>query len=350
LTVVSRRLIDFSDGAAIFINVASLWRCAMLGLRILSPMKLHLRKNWVWLLLLPAALSWLLAVLAKPSGGTAFRVELAIIGSCSCFFGFALDFKSFSTFKERFWGGLFFSGGSLGLISNVVFIGCICGEPSAPTPTPQQKLQWEIESKAEVAKQIVPRETQADATMLDLTTLYDATLPGLSVWHPPSLRALEPGTHTWEGIKFDVRGIVMSQNQPGGKITDIPVGQKCSEIAFLNGANQNVGHYKDSLFNRLVVHFANGHAETFPLVFDQDFVFSRGVNSRDLNYAVTNSVVWEERISTDGTSRPNIVFHLTKWKNPFPTETVATIDFVPPAAYAYANAFLVAVTVRPVEP
>lgn len=286
----------------------------------------------------------MLMFLAGPADGAAFWTELAILGLSSCFFGFALAFKSFSTFKERLWGGLFFSGGSLGLISNVVFIGCICdGGQSAPTPTPQQRLQWENIRRASAAKHIGPRDAQADSTMLDLTSFYDAVLPDQTT----GLRALEPGTHILGGTKFDARGMVMSQNQPGGRIDGVPVGQKILEVTFLHGANQNFGRDKDHLFKRVVVHFANGRVETFPLVYDKDFAWSKDQKSRDLNFAVTNAVVWAERVSADGTTRPGVVFHITTWKNPFPGETVATIDFVPPADYA--NSFLVAVTVRPVE-
>src|SRR5580658_4669222 len=133
--------------------------------QFLNPIKLHVRRHWLWLWLLPVVLSRLLVSLARPSGGAAIWVELAIICLCSCFFSFALAIKSFSTFQERFWGGLFFSGGSLCLISSMLFLGCF-------GPTAAEMRKERLQQRVQISKQVVPRDAQADSTMLDLTSFY----------------------------------------------------------------------------------------------------------------------------------------------------------------------------------
>jgi hypothetical protein len=311
--------------------------------RIMKPLKLRAAKNWLWLWILPTALSLLLLSLGSPTGGAAFWIDLGIIGSCSCLCSFALAFKSFSTFQERIWGGLFFMGGSLCVISSILFIGCF--GPSGPPAADMRK--WRIQHKAWVAQQIVPRDAQADATMLDLTSFYDTLLPDQTYRLPSGFHALEPGTHTWEGIKFDVRGVVEPQNQPDGKLVGVPVGRKCSEIAFLHGGIY--GHEQTNIISRFVVRYANGHAETIPIVCGKDVSirhFRR--DALEINPPLTNSVVWEERMFSDGTPRPVLMFFIKKWNNPFPQETVATIDFV--KTRVFADPFVVAITVFPVNP
>jgi hypothetical protein len=234
-------------------------------------------------------------------------------------------------------GGLFFSGGSLYLISCVVFLGCL--------PLPQRHLspaqiqanrhQQEVSRKAWVANQILPRDAEADLSMLDLTPFYDGILPGATPEHNPSVRYQKPGTHTWDGIKFDVRGIVGT-----GWLMEtgsIPVGRKCLEVNFLHGVYWGV---PSSPVCQFVIHFTNGHNEIIPIILGKDVFDSRFRN----NFVPTNAVIWEEKISTNAPSQPNFGFFIKKWNNPFPDETIATIDFVPEQ-----NSFLVAITLKPIS-
>lgn len=286
----------------------------------MKPMKLNAGRNWLWLWILPAALSWLLVWLTRPAGGAALWAEIGIVCLCSCLCGFALAFRGFSTIKERLWGGLFFTGASLGVFSSVLFLGCglLAGDTWQKSP-----VQREIENRARVAKQITPRDARADPTMLDLTSFYQKTLPH-------SFRALEPGTHSWDGIKFDVRGLVARPQSPDGQIPTVPVRQKCSGISFLNGYAAN--NQQDLPF-RFLVYFANGHEESVPLVFGKD-------------YATTNAIVWDQSRTTNGSYVPDFIFYIKKWNNPYPDVTVSSIDFVGSSGVS----FLAAITIRPVNP
>lgn len=312
------------------------------------------RKNRLWLVVMPPLLSLALVSAVKPEGSSALTVELGIILLCSFLCGFALAVKSFKTARQRFWGGLFFSGSSLYLISCVVFLGCMSfpSGPSRPmTPAQVEAMkrqqaahgrQQEIQKKAWVARQLVPRDADADASMLNLSAFYDRLLPGQT---PPTnafSHYLNPGTHTWGGIKFDARGMIQSGNY-WAETNCVPVGRKCAEIDFLHGTYWWMS--STNTVSRFVIHFANGTSAAIPIVFGQDVGSSRFNIPRKPNSAPTNSVVWEERISTNAPPQPVFGFYIKKWSNPFPDATVDTIDFEP--SQTYSGAFLVAITIQP---
>jgi len=297
-------------------------------------------------------LSFALVSIVKPAGRFSFWIELAIICLCSFFCGFALAVKHFKTFKQQFWGGLFFAGSSLYLISCVVFLGCISfpSRPMTPAQVEEMKRQQvasarqqEVQNKARVARQLVPRDADADASMLDLSAFYDRLLPGQVSPTNTRIHYLNPGTHIWQGIKFDARGMIQPDNYLA-ETNRIPVGQKCSEIDFLHGMAWWMN--STNTVSRFVIHFANGINETVPIIFGKDLVSSHFLNNSRQHYPdLTNSVVWEERISTNAPPQPYFGFYIKKWSNPFPDETVDTIDFEP--AQDYSDIFLVAITIRP---
>jgi hypothetical protein len=310
----------------------------------LKPLKLHARKNWLWLWVLPTVLSWLLVSLTKHPP---FWVEFVIICSCSCLCGFVLAIKSFASFKERLWGWLFFTGGSLCVIASVVFIGCFLPSRPSADDIRNGRIRGERDNKGWLAPQIVRRDAQADLTMLDLTSYYDALLPGqFNHYNPSGFRALAPGSHTWDGIKFDVRGMVFAKRQPDGQISGIPIAQKCSLIAFLQGAY--LGFKRNDTYGRLVIHFQNGHTETVPLAFGKDLAVSElSAVPPGFDWVMHNAASLAESIPSNGESPRNFVFYIKKWTNPFPDKDVTTIDFVP--SPGIADPFLVAITVRPLN-
>ena len=311
----------------------------------MNQMNLVQRNSRLWLLILPPLLSFALVSVVKPTGRFAFWMELAIFCFWSFSCGFALAIRHFKTFKGRVWGGIILSGGSLYLISCVVFLGCIpipIVTHQSPQQIAEQHRKFEEQMKANAAKKIPPRDAGTDASMLDLTMFYNSLLPAQGLPETKFFRALQPGVHVFHGIKFDARGMIrLSWVQ---QITNIPVSQKCSEIDFLHGAG---GQNDSTIASLFVVHFANGHIETVPIVFGQDVGASsiwRG--SDETGVALTNSIVWEERISTNA-PQPDFRLFIKKWINPLPNETVQTIDFVAPQEMS--SAFLVAITVQQID-
>jgi hypothetical protein len=309
----------------------------------MSPSKFIKGKNLLWLWFFPAALSWSFISAFKPAGRATFWIEVAVISTCSGACGFGLALKSFKTTRQQIFGGLFYTGSSLWLIFSVAFLGCL----PIPIVTHQSSQQiaeqhrrLETDMKNNAAKKIPPRDAGADVSMLDLTPFYDSLLPGQGFPETKFFRALQPGTHVFDGIKFDARGMIRLFEVQ--QVKDIPVGKKCSEIDFLHGSGNRNNSSIASLF---VVHFASGHVETVPIVFGQDVGPSylwRGFEATGMTF--TNSVVWEERLSTNAPPRPAFQLFIKKWPNPFPNETVEMIDLIAPQEMS--SAFLVAITVR----
>jgi hypothetical protein len=324
------------------------------------------RKNRLWLLILPPLLSLSLVSLVRPAGRSAVMVELAIICLCSLFCGFALAFKSFTTTRQRVWGGLCFTGSSLYLISCVVFLGCISFSDTREPATPAQIRRMERQQEIQRQEQLAARTVPAVDDPLDLSPFYNLPPPGLPSVRDTPFRFLKPGIHIWDGIRFDVRGMIdpgfrtfaeleaarrgasAPDNGWAAKTNRIPVWRKCSEIDFLHGAFGRAGETMDSV-SRFVIHFANGISVTVPIVFGRDVADSQFDPFADGAVLPANAVTWETRLEKNAPPRPVFGFYIKRWNNPFPRETVAAIDFEPTQGTdgAYSGAFLVAITIRP---
>ena len=295
-------------------------------------------KSPLWLFFVPPLLSFILDSLAKPSGPFAFWIEISIFCLFSLVCGFALAFRNFKTFAQRLWGGFAFSASGLYLISCVIFTGCFLFPPYSSHLSAAQRRQdaqaEELRRREWVASQISPRDTQADSSMLDLSPYYDELLPGWIFKGSSYTKFEKPGTHTWDGIKFDARGMIRT-TWPRQTIS-IPVGVKCSSIAFLLGA-----YWDPRVVSRFVIHYQNGATETVPILYGTDVSSSQFENG----FVPTNAVVWEELTSAAGPSQPLFGFFIKKWRNPFPGETTTSIDYVQQSS----SDFLVAITIQPTK-
>jgi len=318
---------------------------------------LHKRANLLWLWILPAALAWLLIASLRP----AFWPAVVIGGGCCLAGGVGLAWRRFPTARQRFWGGLFFTGSSLSLVFSLAFLGCLpflaYNAPPTPASIEATKRQEEAllrQAKESVARQIVPRDALADASMLDLTPFYNQLLPGQrpptnAFSHYPS-----PGIYTWLGVTFDVRGMVQDGFYGRALTNHIPVGRKCVELDFLH-ATQGIGP-QHSTNSQYVVHFANGINLTMPILYGEDVAwgFQTGrLDGRAINRSgggPANRVVWGERTGpTLSGPQPMYAFYIKRWPNPLPNEIVDAVDFEPGPANPVPNlsAFLVAITVKP---
>jgi hypothetical protein len=300
-------------------------------------------KNLLWLWLFPAALSWLLICFLKPTVRMTFWMEAIVFGACCFVGGFALALKVFTMPKQRLLGGLFFTGSSLWLVFSVAFLGCLpMPQPyRSPAQIRAQQARQEGQMKNWVAGQIAPRDASADSTMLDLSPYYDALLgfPKIQNFH-----AISPGTHVWNGVKFDVRAKVQLMWQDKKEVKGIPVGQKCSELYFLHGVQW--GKPSD-IVSKFVVHLTGTNVETIPMVFGRN-VASEYLRIKTMSGVMpTNMVVWEERIFTNAPPQPFRALYISYWNNPFPDQPVATIDFAP--GQPGSGPFLVAITVKPIS-
>jgi hypothetical protein len=98
--------------------------------------------------------------------------------------------------------------------------------------------------------------------------------------------------------------------------------------------------------SRFVIQFTNDVKAFVPIVYEKDVAASDTLKFARQNYPnLTNWVVWQEEISTNAPPEPVFGFYVKKWSNPFPNETVETIDFE--SVQNYADVFLVAITIQP---
>ena len=306
----------------------------------MNPIKLIKGNNLLWLWILPAVLSWILVSALKPTGRATFEIEVAVIVACSFVCGFGLALRIFKTSKQRFLGGLYFTGSSLCLIFSVAFLGCLSIPQRQLTPAQmeQQRVQQEARVKVLVASRVTPRDASADSTMLDLSPFYDAPL---NFKNSANIRSITPGTHVWDGMKFDVRAkIQLTWNQQG--LRGIPVGQKCSDLYFLHGVERGM---PSNTVSKFVIHLAGTNTETIPMVFGRDVASDFLGMKIKLGVTPTNLIVWQERILTNTPPQPWRGFFVSRWVNPFPDQPVQTIDFE--SGQNGSGAFLVAITVKP---
>ena len=295
-------------------------------------------KSPLWLLIVPPLVSFALVSIIRPGGRFGFWIEISIFCLCSLVCGFSLALRNFKTFSQRLWGGLALSASGLYLVSCVIFTGCFLFPPYSPRLSAAQRRQdaqaEELRRREWVATQIPPRDAQADFSMLDLSPYYDELLPGWIFKGSSYTRFEKPGTHIWNGIKFDVRGMIKPTWVP--YTSHIPVGVKCSEADFLLGA-----YWDPRVASRFVIHYQNGTTETVPIRYGTDVSSSQFENG----FVPTNAVVWEELTSAAGPSQPLFGFFIKKWSNPLPDETITTFDYVQQST----SDFLVAITIQPVK-
>jgi hypothetical protein len=210
----------------------------------------------------------------------------------------------------------------------------------SPGQLEAQREQQESHMKAWVSSRIVPRDALADNTMVDLSPYYDALF---GFQNTTNIHSIAPGTHVWDGVKFDVRAKVQLTWQDKQGIKGIPVGRKCSELYFLDGTEWGM---PSNTVYKFVIHLAGTNAETFPIVFGRDVAneFVAG-HPRQPEIMPTNEIVWQERIRTNAPPQPWRRFYIRHWTNPYPNLPVETVDFVP--GQNGNNGYLVAISLKP---
>jgi hypothetical protein len=309
----------------------------------MTPAKLTSGKSVLWLWLLPVALSWCLMSWLPPWGRGSFWVKAFLVVFCCLVCGFGLAWGSYSTPGRRFWGGLLLAVSSLGMVFSIAFLGCLPIPPRrmSPVQVEVQRTQQEANQKAFVARQIAPRDALADATMLDLSPYFDAVL---YLWDTQNFSSIAPGTHSWGGVKFDVRGKVQLMGQDQRGVTGIPVGRKCAALYFLHGVERG---FSSEIVSQFVIHYGGTNIATVPMVYGRDVASEYLGLKSEPSVTLTNLAVWQERISTNAPPRPFRGFYISRWDNPSPDQPVDTLDFVP--GQNNRSAFLVAITLKPVE-
>lgn len=205
--------------------------------------------------------------------------------------------------------------------------------------------------KPAVAPRFLPRDPKAPKQLLNLTAFYDAGLN--ESWHGGKgndLASLPKGLQTFDGVMFDVRGIVQlgskspsSTNYPA-QIEGIPVKQKCRRLCFLHAAGFGAPGNEGKQIGAYVVHFAGDPMRVeIPIrygheVRDWHDLAGEPAPPRELK------VAWKGENAQSRRAGRSIRLFLTTWTNVAPDLEVESIDYV--SAMAVPAPFLIAVSVE----
>lgn len=253
----------------------------------------------------------------------------------------------------------------------IAYAGCATADQGATGGLGWEKPKPDAAGKAEhrrVATLIPPRAPAAPAALPDLAESYNAPL-----WESHytrhgtrDLTALPAGLSTFQGIPFDVRGLVRVSSRPGhdgnsrrfpNRVRGIPLTSRCRKLHFLLGTDWTPTN--TAPFGRLTVHYLHGRPEDIPLVHGREALASWDVTAPapgsgpGSGSASTPTLAWQDAVALDpGTGAPPTVrarLFLVSWSNPHAEMPLASLDITAEAA-DLSVFFLVALTPEPWEP
>jgi WD40 repeat protein len=230
-----------------------------------------------------------------------------------------------------------------------------------------ERLQeWDAKAAQELALLNAParpvnpvpaRSAEAKANLIDLGPFYNASLteawlPGDSVGKSNDLSQLPAGVQKFNGVVFDVRGLVQLSGSTlenlGAKypkqITDIPIHRRATNLHFLHGAAW--GALYGTVIGKYVVHYENGEMREAKIVF--------GRNVREWWFAPTQpQIITEGAVAWQGDNPASrqmgmaLRIYQYRWRNPLPDELIAKIDFI--STMEKPGPFLMAITADPAD-
>jgi WD40 repeat protein len=224
--------------------------------------------------------------------------------------------------------------------------------------------EWDAKAAAELAHAGVPRkEPQSiparspgtSAALIDLSKFYNA---GLSeTWLPTNyvgrsndLSELPVGVQKFNGIQFDVRGLIQLSGSAlenlGGQfpreVGGIALKRRAAHVHFLHGAAWDALY--GTVIGKYVIHYANGEKREVKIVF--------GRNIREWWFPPTQprltmeaAVAWQGYNIASRHMGMAVRVYQYNWKNPLPDVEIASLDFV--SAMEKPAPFLLAVTMEP---
>jgi hypothetical protein len=214
---------------------------------------------------------------------------------------------------------------------------------------PEALFAEELEAVRLKHLRIPPRPEGLSARLVDLTEHYNASLtePMHGGAKGNDLSELKSGEAPVElkGVRYDVRGIVQLKGRELASYpqerTGIRVGQSCEKLHFLHATayavptNTVIGHYR--------VRYADGTVKSIPVVYGKD-VLDWWVDPKDAVAARLCDIAWEGGNPVTRNNARVVRLYHTVWKNPFPLESIRSLDFV--SEVTLSAPFLLAVTLE----
>jgi hypothetical protein len=232
--------------------------------------------------------------------------------------------------------------------------------------TDERLQEWDAKATQELAllnapvkpaDPIPPRAIEAKANLIDLGPFYNASLteawlPGDSVGKSNDFSQLPPGVQKFNGVVFDVRGLLQLSGSTlenlGAKypkqVAGIPIHRRATNVHFLHGAAW--GALYGTVIGKYVVHYENGETREAKIVF--------GKNVRDWWFAPTQpqitteaAVAWQGYNPASRQMGMALRIYQYRWRNPLPDEPIAKIDFI--STMEKPGPFLMAITAEPAD-
>jgi hypothetical protein len=210
--------------------------------------------------------------------------------------------------------------------------------------------------KAHESVPVLPHEKTIDLKPLLNRTLADS-LGGTDKDKENNLAALAPGIHTFDGVPFDVQGVLKLRGSAlanGDKKLPtwkrIPLRSKCSRLYLLQGTSRLdtpgdriawlILHYRDGSMARTDINGGEHVLDCWGPIYNTDAGIGRYTTSPDaeLAWAGSNPDIME--------NRPDFSLRLyrTAFANPHPELEISSIDYV--SALSGASPFLAGLTIE----
>jgi hypothetical protein len=217
--------------------------------------------------------------------------------------------------------------------------------------TPQRIFAGEGKTKATkgVTLGFAPRDPQAKPGEINLTAYYNAMLT--DSWHGSTnndLATLPRGLQTFEGVEYDVRGILQmagkgaSAGRFAPQVMGIPVHQKCHTLHFLHSAAfGGVGDEGKQIGSYVLHYAANQMRLEIPIVYGRD-VRDWHTHPSEPPAAKLLKVAWTGTNSVSKAAGQSIRLFETSWVNVAPDVEIESIDIV--AGMTSAAPIVIAIT------
>jgi hypothetical protein len=191
------------------------------------------------------------------------------------------------------------------------------------------------------------RDPNATGVQIDLAPYYSYRLDQDPDASEPSnsLQDLSAGLHQWNGVVFDVRGVLQLGLDGGNmqrfskKVEGIPIGQKCRVLHIVGGVRNANGGSGDEVL-RMVVRYADGSVVKHPfrLVADLSDWWISVLPAED-------KLVWTGTNPASRAKGLDIGVYHVRWENLRRDQPIDSVSF---EALNRAGApFVVALTVEP---
>jgi hypothetical protein len=204
-------------------------------------------------------------------------------------------------------------------------------------------------SDAHPAKAVPSRADDTPSELVDLSAYYNGALD--ETWHAGgiannTLTGLPKGMQEFEGIPFDVRGVVQLSGRSAEEqltvrfpkaVEGIAVGRTAAKLAFLHACGWPAE--PGTVIGKFLVHYANGESREIPIVYGEDLLDWWTAAPSDGG----PRVAWNGPNAANPSGPPKSIY-LTVWNNPRPDVEIRSVDYV--STMSESAPFLVALTAR----